>query len=369
MQNIDTSIHIWRGFQLCVAILLLVLGLLNSIFSKKKDNKISGLLCTAMSFYLFKTIFWDYVHQNDILIFFLSGSVFFFLGQLLYLYLIVYEEKSIFAFVIKHFTLPFLLFISYGIIRSFYEDFFISNAININIVAISICLAYTLYYLYLGIKQFKTNLDHALTFKARKKFKIFYYTMNIFLIYHNTSGIIELMSFKGLDFLKVINDFNNEYYINDILYKPFYIILCFYLMLYVLSQSKTFKSYFLGEKLFVSQDIIDGESIIEYRLNKFIETDKLYTDKDLKLNTLADKIGVSNAVLTEFIKNKYNINFTEYINSKRIEEFKALVENPKNNGFTILGLANESGFKSKATFYRVFKNKEGITPNEYFKSL
>ncbi|NER13636.1 AraC family transcriptional regulator [Leptobacterium flavescens] len=34
-----------------------------------------------------------------------------------------------------------------------------------------------------------------------------------------------------------------------------------------------------------------------------------------------------------------------------------------------MGIAEEAGFKSKATFYRVFRKKEGMTPNEYLKSL
>ena len=42
---------------------------------------------------------------------------------------------------------------------------------------------------------------------------------------------------------------------------------------------------------------------------------------------------------------------------------RPLVENDDNNRFTILALAYDSGFNSKASFYRVFKLMIGMTPN------
>ncbi|MBT8190072.1 MAG: helix-turn-helix domain-containing protein [Bacteroidia bacterium] len=37
--------------------------------------------------------------------------------------------------------------------------------------------------------------------------------------------------------------------------------------------------------------------------------------------------------------------------------------------FSILGIALDSGFNSKASFNRVFKKKAGMTPSQYLKSL
>jgi len=42
---------------------------------------------------------------------------------------------------------------------------------------------------------------------------------------------------------------------------------------------------------------------------------------------------------------------------------------PSFDHFTILGLAQESGFKSKSTFNAVFKKMTGMTPSQYKKTL
>ena len=142
-------------------------------------------------------------------------------------------------------------------------------------------------------------------------------------------------------------------------------ILSLYLLLYALSQSQTFKSFFIGHKLHIDQDLIDGKALIEKRIQSYFYEGKIYQNPDLKLADASAKIGMSNKMLAEYLKNEHDATFIDFVNELRIEAFKTQLQNPENDIYSIMGLAQEAGFKSKATFYRAFKKKEGITPREY----
>ncbi len=58
-------------------------------------------------------------------------------------------------------------------------------------------------------------------------------------------------------------------------------------------------------------------------------------------------------------------NFQEFINRFRIEEAKRRLQDPLLAGFTIVDIAQQAGFNSKATFNRLFKQQVGVTPSAY----
>jgi len=55
------------------------------------------------------------------------------------------------------------------------------------------------------------------------------------------------------------------------------------------------------------------------------------------------------------------------VNDYRIEEVKIKLANFKNQSFTILALAFDSGFNSKSSFNNIFKKSTGVTPSQYVK--
>lgn len=57
----------------------------------------------------------------------------------------------------------------------------------------------------------------------------------------------------------------------------------------------------------------------------------------------------------------------DYINRYRVEGVKTALQDAGNQNYTILTLAFEEGFRSKATFHAAFKKWAGCTPNEYLK--
>ncbi len=108
----------------------------------------------------------------------------------------------------------------------------------------------------------------------------------------------------------------------------------------------------------------DGEQII-LKLQEVMEGQKLYLIPDLTLRNVEDQVGFTSKDISLAINQLLEKNFYQFVNDYRIEEFKSKVIDASNNHLTLLGIAQESGFSSKATFNRVFKANTGLTPKEY----
>ena len=100
-----------------------------------------------------------------------------------------------------------------------------------------------------------------------------------------------------------------------------------------------------------------------------ISEDYYYKENNLSLNDLAQKLDMSSNYLSQIINEKEGKNFYDFINTFRVEEFKRLIANPKNQQYTLLALAYDCGFNSKSSFNRSFKKDTGITPSQYTASL
>jgi len=96
-----------------------------------------------------------------------------------------------------------------------------------------------------------------------------------------------------------------------------------------------------------------------------LKNEKLYLNAQLDLRSLSDCVDVNSRELSYLINRYSGMNFFQYINSFRVEEFKNNLCSDKAQQLSIIGLAEEAGFNSKSTFYKVFKEKEGMTPKEY----
>ncbi|HEX6226306.1 MAG TPA: helix-turn-helix domain-containing protein [Chryseolinea sp.] len=108
---------------------------------------------------------------------------------------------------------------------------------------------------------------------------------------------------------------------------------------------------------------------IHVALSQLMLEKKPYTNPDLTLDELAQTLNVHRNNLSQVINTYEQKSFYDYINSKRIEEFKRIVVIPENQRFSLLGLANNSGFNSKTSFHRNFKNVTGLSPMEYLNQV
>lgn len=104
------------------------------------------------------------------------------------------------------------------------------------------------------------------------------------------------------------------------------------------------------------------------KLEKVMQEEKLYTKADLKLMDLATVLGVSSHTLSYVFNQYLKQNYYDYVNGYRIEEFKELIARKAHTKYTLNTLIERCGFGSRASFFRCFKEKTGITPNEYIKN-
>lgn len=98
---------------------------------------------------------------------------------------------------------------------------------------------------------------------------------------------------------------------------------------------------------------------------QLMERDKLYTNPDFDLSMLAAKCDIGHNYLSQIINGKAKKNFYEFVNSYRIEEVKTQLLDPENDKYSILGIGLDAGFKSKSSFYNVFKKHTGMTPSQF----
>lgn len=63
------------------------------------------------------------------------------------------------------------------------------------------------------------------------------------------------------------------------------------------------------------------------------------------------------------------MNFYNFINRYRIQEAIKLMNSESSGKFSIEGIARQSGFNSRSSFYTAFKTETGLTPSSFLKDL
>lgn len=136
------------------------------------------------------------------------------------------------------------------------------------------------------------------------------------------------------------------------------------------------RNYFFSGQRLESQERYKNVSIKDSQLEvigkqivEILEETKAYKSQDFSLANLSELTGVDKFKLSYTISNSLETSFTSLINEYRVNEFISLSTSNSFRHYTMLGIANEAGFKSKSTFYKAFKDIKGITPKEYLDRL
>lgn len=100
------------------------------------------------------------------------------------------------------------------------------------------------------------------------------------------------------------------------------------------------------------------------RLEAYMKQERPYLNADLRLSDVAARLGVSTVKLSQYFNIYLSTNYYDYINRRRLDEFKQRLGQPRYARYTLMALAEECGFRRSA-FFATFKKVDGITPTEY----
>lgn len=132
----------------------------------------------------------------------------------------------------------------------------------------------------------------------------------------------------------------------------------------------------VGDSL--SNGMISGEKEPKYKdenleeiyikTTELLQKEKLYLNPELKILDLAILLNVHPNVMSKAINHVSEANFYDLVNNMRVDEFIRRTKSEDAGKYTILAIALDSGFNSKAAFYRNFKLITGESPTEFIKS-
>jgi AraC-like DNA-binding protein len=101
------------------------------------------------------------------------------------------------------------------------------------------------------------------------------------------------------------------------------------------------------------------------RLIEVLEKKQLYLNPELRLSDLAEALDIRPYRVSEILNRGLQTTFYDLINGYRVSKARELLLAPDSAQFNLLGIAMESGFKSKSVFNDVFKKSTGMTPSQF----
>ena len=295
------------------------------------------------------------------------------IGPCLFLYfktllqpLVAYRVKPIFHFIPYSFLLAILTTIEMGFsgITDLPDEFLPGYILPIEALKLTHLIAY-LYASYHLVSRYARN-QAGIRLQRRAKYPLMWFRA-LLLIF---SGILVLSLFYFI-FIKFLD-------VELPIGGPRSIAAVFVALIYLIA--------FVAIRFPILISVNDQEVII-YRLEKyktspldkegirkckeklihFMEDQKPYLDEKLKIETLAQAVDIPKHYLSQIINQEFEKSFQEFVNHYRVQEFKKRITDPRSSQKTILAIAYESGFNSKASFNRIFKSLMSMTPNEYKK--
>ena len=127
---------------------------------------------------------------------------------------------------------------------------------------------------------------------------------------------------------------------------------------------KTLNGFFSDFCDLVVMENKNKDSKIKAEIMEYL--DKNYNNSELCLSMIADDFNFSEAYFSRLFKGVFCTNYSNYVESLRIEKSLPLFTQPK---MTINTIAVSVGYQNAQVFRRAFKRQKGFSPSEFKASL
>ncbi len=341
---------------------LFLLGIVN-FWEKQTQNRILGIFILLIILSMVKAGFWI-SFKNSAFYWILGGPHELLFGPVLFMYLLCIRGDQ------KSCQKPHLLYslAVYLVIHPIRILIFGSDASPhiSSLLYMLVTIVFITAYLFNGIQLIKNDLRNRLKNNQVIRISLFFGAINLFFLIKML--IKSPLVINQLYQNSAITVFNKDYTFPVYLFigKVIFVWFCLALIYYMFTEIHGLKKHFLRPALAMKPTPVDFIKINQLQ-DRLLSNE--FSTQELNLHGFLNENQLDRATLKTFLESNGYSNFSELVNAIRIRNFKEKLWLEENHKFDLLSLAMESGFKSKASFYRTFKNSEGVTPSEYINRL
>ncbi len=150
---------------------------------------------------------------------------------------------------------------------------------------------------------------------------------------------------------------------------PFYIggAICYTFLVYIFSFLLLKKHSFQLEKYQGRQLDQKASQSLMHSLRTLFQEEQIYLNPQITLSKVAQSVGTQPKMVSRVINEITGKNFSEFVNSYRIERAKHLLSSEASQHEKIAAIAYDSGFNNVTSFNLAFKATTKLTPSEFRK--
>ena len=111
-----------------------------------------------------------------------------------------------------------------------------------------------------------------------------------------------------------------------------------------------------------------GIQEIEEAINAYL-FEHPYVQKEFSLSQMSFDLKIPERALSNYFNKDLSITFSEWRKNLRIDHVCEVIESGEAKNLTIEAIASNAGFASRSKFIDAFKERKGVTPSAFIKSL